>query len=399
MKCYPTNKNEGNECERATFDNSTDAGIVAGNCGLVLGIPQRRDNSASILFENNSTWSIPLFSCASANRAVIKTVRFGFNSSNTLAGLDVLSIEPKQYGSASEYPLWAFESIPGSPDATWKLTGWTPLWGIVDKEDTRFTNLTYKRSAELWLSGQTDLSPVDLQDFNLPASEAPKTFLYQAYAVNEQRTNDVSSVADYSGLKNLPLYNLWRNLSQTVEGTERIINLVWTDVATNALVGTRGQFPLSEPPNLARRAEESNSDMQGQVLIYLFNRTTNYNLLYAIPAFIVLAIVIFTLVASVIYLVLGRGTVSRVKFYLSRLSTGRVMTAFLDDDGATETSGKSSGNSTSQWLKKDGRIVVDVSGSVPTTRVRGKRGASKALLEPASKEAKGPLPTQGIRAT
>lgn len=354
---------------------------MAGMCGNVLGVPVRKDNLSSILSEDGSQWSAPIYSCASANRAIIKSVRFAFNSSRTLEGLKVLDIKPKQYNSASEHPLWAFETVSGSSNERWPLARWTPLWGIVDKEDTGFTNLTYKRSPELWLNGDASLARIDYQDFNLPAAEAPKSFLFHAYSTLDDSAIGKPPVADYSGRKNAPLLNLWRHLSQSAEQSERIINLIWTDVATNALVGTRGQIPSSEPRNLAGKEDSIKNAQEAQVQVYLRDRATAYHLVYGIPGFILLAFVALMLIACVISFVSGRGTIRRVKFYLSRLSTGRVMTAFLEDDAVSQTSSIKSGSSTSRWLRKRGRMLVDVSGNVPKVSGHASGEASEAMLK------------------
>lgn len=82
---------------------------------------------------------MPLYSCASANRATVKTVEFGFNSSNSLDGLSVVSVLPKTYKDASEYPLWAVET---GEYPTWNLYALNPLWGIVAKEDPNLSNMS-----------------------------------------------------------------------------------------------------------------------------------------------------------------------------------------------------------------------------------------------------------------
>lgn len=47
--------------------------------------------------------------------------------------------------------------------------------------------------------------------------------------------------ADYSGLTaGLALYRKWQALSMNAVGAAQIVNLVWTDIAANSVVGTRG---------------------------------------------------------------------------------------------------------------------------------------------------------------
>jgi hypothetical protein len=314
----------------------------------------------------NVGYSVPMYSCASANRAIIKTVQFSFNTSKSLDGLNIDNIEPKKYSDNSQHPLWAFESSAESDDPQWDVESWDPLWGIVEKEDSTFTNLTYKRSSELWLTGSTKLAKFSFAGFNLAAITVPRSLLYYTYEVHSRTSSSLSTdiLRDYSGKDNIELDNMWKNLTKTPEGTERMINLVWTDIAANALYGSRGMLPVSLPPNLAKRAEgDEESESETKFPVYVRVRRTRYRYAYAIPAFIVLGIFVETLVASLVALILGRGTIGRMRLYLARLSSGRVMTAFLAKEAPAEgRDGTVAGSvSTSRWLEKDGRMVVDVS--------------------------------------
>ena len=311
-------------------------------------------------------YSVPISSCASANRVIIKTVRFSFNTSDTVSGLKIESIEPKKYASSSEYPLWAFESSDEAEgDPQWNIRSWDPLWGIVEKEDSTFSNLTYKRSPELWLTGNTATNNADYSGFNLAAITIPRSLLYHGYEVHQPSgslTSSRNDLADYSGKLNIEMLNLWRNLSATPQGTGRMIDLVWTDVAANAFYGGRGMLPVGLPPNLARRDDGETAESE-MVPVFVRKRWTRYRYVYAIPAFIVLAIVAATLVGSIVAAILGRGTIGRIKMFLARLSAGRVMTAILvKDEPVTEGEGSMAESvSTSRWLEKDGRVMVDVS--------------------------------------
>jgi hypothetical protein len=307
-----------------------------------------------------------MYSCASASRATIKTVDFGYNTSTTLAGLFVKDIRPKVYSDSSKYPLWASET--GKlPD--WFLAAMLPLWGIVDKKDDSMQNIEYAQAPHLWLSSSTQLSGYGFITQNLPAGEFPGLGLFHAYGVNSAATISTSGVGDYSGRANLPMYNQWKNLSSTAAGSARILNLIWTDIAANAVVGTRNWIPTADAPNLSKRADAPSTG--AQVPIHVLNRGTKYHIKYAIPAFLVLGLLLFALGSSVLAMILGRGTVGAIKMYLSRVSSGRLMTAIVDDDIAVdETVGVSSSNSmsTTKWLKREGTTVIDVSKRVPRAK-------------------------------
>jgi hypothetical protein len=331
-----------------------------------------------------------MYSCASANRAIIKTVRFSFNTSKSLDGLSIDNIEPKKYSGSFQHPLWAFESSAESDDPQWDLENWDPLWGIVEKEDSTFTNLSYKRSSELWLTGSTKLASLSFAGFNLAAVTVPRRLLYHTYEVHSwalSSTRSTDILADYSGKENIELHNMWKHLTKTPEGTGRMINLVWTDIAANALYGSRGMLPVSPPPNLAKRAEGDKGSGSGtEFPVYVRVRRTRYRYAYAIPAFIVLGIVMVILVGSLVALILSRGTIGRMRLYLARLSSGRVMTAFLAKEEAIEGGdGTVAGLvSTSRWLKKDGRMMVDVSRRRPhSLGLEGENEAETTVVESA----------------
>src|ERR1700742_1880733 len=89
-------------CGGLYYDESPNPHTVGGKCGLLSGIPKRKDNSSSILFEMGTNGTMPLYSCATANRAIIKTVSFRFNGSRALEGLNITDIKPKAYSDKSK---------------------------------------------------------------------------------------------------------------------------------------------------------------------------------------------------------------------------------------------------------------------------------------------------------
>jgi hypothetical protein len=329
----------------------------------VLGVPSRKDDSGTILFEANTEWTTPIYSCASATRATIKTVEFGYNTSSNLEGLTIRDIQPKSYPNASAYPLWASET--GElPD--WWLLSLEPLWGIVEKRDDSLQNIEYTQAPHLWLSAEIT-SGFGLSTFNLPAIEFHGEALFTTYNIrSDSSTSGSNLVGDYTGHSNLAMYNKWKNLSATATGSASILNLVWTDVVANAVVGTRSWLPSEPIPNLAKRAESDSSGVD--VPVYILNRGTKYHIRYAIPAFLVLALLIAAICASLVAVIFGKGNFGKIRLYLSRLSSGRLMTAMVAEDtalGETTSVGDGSSASTKWWLKSRGKTVIDISDRVP----------------------------------
>jgi len=331
-----------------------------GRCGLLLGIPERKDDTSSTSRGRGSNWTTPLFACGSANRAVIKSVDFKFNSSLGLKGLTVRNIKPKEYASPTEFPLWATQSIL----VLGRFLGTVDyIWGIVEREDPSFPNMTYKRAPELWLGGLN--RGFSTLNQNLPASDVPPAVLEAVYmaSILTDRT-----IADYSGYNNQLLYGLWRNLSTSTRGVSRVVNLIWTDIAANAMMGTRGWVPSPTPPGLVSKRDHASGeeDAEARVPIRLFTRIVKYRIPYAIPAILVLAILAMGLILIVLLLLGGRTTTSKLAWFISRLTSGRIMTRFLENgEDGDEKIEESASSTTSAWVSGLGRMQVDISGSVP----------------------------------
>ncbi|KAK4246331.1 hypothetical protein C7999DRAFT_33294 [Corynascus novoguineensis] len=50
----------------------------------------------------------------------------------------------------------------------------------------------------------------------------------------------LDGLPDYSGQTNLALKRRWKDLSRSADTVAKIPNLIWTDLAANAVVGTKG---------------------------------------------------------------------------------------------------------------------------------------------------------------
>lgn len=325
-------------------------------CGLVTGIPRRTDGSESVLVESGTEWDVPLYYCASASRAILKTVSFYVNSTG-LTGLEIRSVAEKDYRDESEYPIWAVEN------SERRLSAAAPLWGLAEDEDAPFGEVAFKRHPHLWLNAvRAEVIKVPSGDGseNLPGTYFHSMALGVAYAIRDNK--------QYNGVESLPIYNRWKELTKTTEGTAKLINLVWTDVAANAVVGTRGQMPRGEPPGLGpaydvakseNRKRADDGDDRARVPVHIFNRRVKYKLPYAVPAFVVLAFALAALGLGLVAVVLRGATPNRVRSFLTQLSAGRIMTATLLPGVGVK------GEPTETWLSRQGRVTVDISGTAP----------------------------------
>jgi hypothetical protein len=302
-----------------------------------------------------------MYGCASAVRAVIKTVSFQFNGTG-LAGLSVTDIQDKKYDNEQAYPTWGVET------ADMRLSDGSPLWGLIAPDQKeKFKDMSFVQKPDLWLPGYIDsfgagLSAVS-ESQNLPGVDFYSYALSMAYSTGSVSS---SSLFDYSGANNLGVYNKWANMSKTPEGAANIINLIWTDVAANAIVGTKSWLPESN--TLTKRAD--GSTQQVLVPVNQYTRRVRYHLLYAIPAFIVLAIFVSVFCFSFVMAILGQAGPSRMKAFLTRTSVGRVITSLLHPgDLAT-------GAPTKVWAQRLGKMYIDLMGNVPRGATVGQHPAA-----------------------
>ncbi|GIJ92598.1 hypothetical protein Asppvi_001876 [Aspergillus pseudoviridinutans] len=296
-------------------------------CGLVYGAANRTDGGSPLRTDPNSPWSIPLYICASAVKASLKTVSFKYNGT----GLDALSITSLSEKTYPSPPLWAVEDLPDR-----MISEVQPLWGILPANTTSTVNLSTIAGPSLYLPGYIDtvphFSPVPVSTGqNLPGVDFYTPALYRALSISSPAGQPY---ADYSGWTSLALYAKWQTLSTTPTGVAKIIDLVWTDFAANAMVGTKA-------------AAEQNQVM----LVTVFERRIRYRLPYAVPGIVVLAVALGIVGWMVVLGCMRRTGISRLKGFLEKTAVGRVLgLVFLGEEGEM---GK-------DWVEKVGGRMVTI---------------------------------------
>lgn len=141
------------------------------------------------------------------------------------------------------------------------------------------------------------------------------------------------------------------------------MNLIWTDLAANALMGTRGWVEnRTLPPNLQGEDMKQKKDlisnnttdaMSSRVLVRVYVRQTHYRWLYSIPAGLTLLLAATVCAATLAAILSGKGTIKRMKHYLNHLSVGRLLVA-------NEIKVKDFNSTTCDWLKGLGRSTIPV---------------------------------------
>jgi hypothetical protein len=188
-------------------------------------------------------WSAPVYSCATSVRAAVRKVMFSYNDTSASSSiLDSLKILSADY-SDKNY-TWGIEHT------NLNLSQITPVWGIISGDHQSDTWTTQEASA-LYLPGYQDARFFDTPaiDYNFPALDFYRIALRKTYDVGRGVGGESFGDADYTGDGNLVLCNQWTKLSKTKEGPNKIINLMWTDIAANLVIGTHGITSTAYPAN------------------------------------------------------------------------------------------------------------------------------------------------------
>ena len=368
-------------CEGVGGQDLANINNIAVACGLVLGAAKRKDGIASLVFAPGTWWSQPVYTCASTTRASIKTVQLKYNATigGGLKSLRVVDVADKVYNNDSAKPLWGVEN----PHMV--LSDISPLWGLISPNLEHSVNLSTVKSDRLYLPGYTSLEfDIGVPGFqNVPGTDGPSAALATTYQISGFGSG--SGIGDYSGETNLAMFSRWQDYSSNVSTTAKILNLIWTDVAANALVGTKSWNSGSKlPPNLQKRGAETtgsaSADAQNSpvmVPVTIYTSQIRYRWLFAIPAALLLLLALLVLGGAGAFALVGHATSSRVREYLFHLSAGRLLArqvypGAVDGQAPTKT-----------WVDKVGlkHIRLDSDGptatdAIDTTTTTGPSGDS-----------------------
>ena len=342
------------KCKNAGYSDYANISNIAITCGLIYGIPRRADRGNSMEYIPDVEWTTPLYSCASASRASIKTVTFAFNGTDNLNALRIVDIQPKEYSAENEMPLWAVENT------TLKVGTTRPIWGITLPEYANHPNISTARQRHLYLpgySGRFFVKPFqDTQ--NLAGVDFYHNVMAMTYGLGAPQKTTNFPMPDYSGRTNFGLFTKWQELSANSSSAAKIINLLWTDISANAVVGTRGQLSQERLQNVAKHASD---DVPSRVMVPItrYAREIRFKLRYGVPAFIVLALLALIALLTLVFLVIGRTRLSKLQYYLDETSAGRIYTKFLYANDYTPSSRRAA------WVHTVGIKRVDITGSHP----------------------------------
>ncbi|KAJ2958316.1 hypothetical protein NQZ79_g6084 [Umbelopsis isabellina] len=297
-------------------------------CALMLGSPRQLNISTITVLVANTTFEQPIYSCATAIRANIQQVNFTMTQPiNNSTGFTSLKISRQNTNKST---LWAVEKT------GMNISSASPYWGPVDTSHTNDSDLIIEEGNFMYLPpgfsdygysmfGETPVIPLDSQGCSVPG---------RIFSVLKYGWNDVSlsSGFDISGKSDYNLNKLWQNLTASPQNASEVIKLVWTDFMANNVIGTG--FPTT-----------ATISPRGQ--------SVSYNLLYAIPAFVLLALWLPTIVFALVLLVTNRVTLHELKTAINQTSTGRSVVNMINptSDSLAETK---------KWVKNDGQSKIGI---------------------------------------
>ncbi|KFY21955.1 hypothetical protein V493_06962 [Pseudogymnoascus sp. VKM F-4281 (FW-2241)] len=301
--------------------------------GMIMGSPYLTDGSNSLILEPVTNWTQTIITCASSTRASIKTVEFTTNGTN-LEDVQVLQVSDKIYADEASMPLWAIER------SNLSIKTYTPLWGLIDNKYENSELYQTRRKQHLWLpAGQASGSSMTSIYDSTPAG-AHLLALSAAYDIG---ISSSPFLPDYSGTEDFGLYVRWESLSRSSETAGKIINLIWTDVMANLVVGTK--------PGQSSSDQTLDGPSYDRV-IRPWKRHIVYDMRYAIPAIVLLVLWLCALLGALLLTFLSLISLSALSQLMNQLAPGRMAVNFLYGDVCRLDA------PTKEWAAKAGSLII-----------------------------------------
>ncbi|KIW68178.1 hypothetical protein PV04_04139 [Phialophora macrospora] len=339
--------------ELGSTDNDWRANNItypAVQCGILLGTPLQlpNENLSASAYTGIETYQKNLYVCASAVRASVKTVSFRYNGTGgQFANLEALRVTDKVYPDEMSKPLWAAEH---SYDRAMRFD---PLWGIVDN---RYHTMGYEdgfytlRAEKLWLP----TSPFLMQNFG--ESEG-----YDSLAAASGFTRRLGNLygglsdlggPDYTGQYDYTLLERYQRLSYNETVAAQIPSLRMTDGLAAGLVGTKTSISAKYVAWPASLAVDDTARGVPQASVIEYRRIIRYDIRYAIPAFVVLALLLVALVWAAAILCSSRTILRTLRNMYNQTSTGRLAVNLLYPGQGDPR------EPSHQWVKRGGAVAL-----------------------------------------
>ncbi|KAJ7213995.1 hypothetical protein GGX14DRAFT_542282 [Mycena pura] len=273
-------------CQGYGGADSANISNVAVTCNLLIAPPTRSDGGDPRKPDLNSTWTQRMYGCASTTRARMQRAEFSFNGTKDLNALSI------SRSNIDTPVLWATEKT------ELNITDIDVFWGRVPDSYENDDALWTTRSDVLYIpAGGTDIS-------GFAAAGQPSTLPALAWSTvaNGQAT---PSVMDYSGQSNFALLSMLQNLiiADPTNGAAQMLNMMWTDLIANNMRG---------------------SDSRSSLLVQKNVPSVAYDMRYAAPGILLLAMWVPVFGGAAFVLVAGLLKFSYLRHLLTHTGAGRI---------------------------------------------------------------------------
>jgi hypothetical protein len=316
-------------------------------CGFVLGAALQisKDNLTASNYSGVETYQKKLYICATGIRASIKTVDFQYNATGAadLSNLKVLEIKDKVYPDENSKPLWAVEH---SYD---KVMRFDPLWGIIDNRYETVDGFYSLRAEKLWLPTSPHLAG------NFGETEGSDALA--AVSGHVRRLGNLYNRAlnfgrDYSGKFEYALFERYQRLSNNETEASQIPSLIMTDGLAAGLVGTKTSISTRYVEWPASLSVDGTTRGFPRARVSRYKRAVRYDIRYAIPGFILLALLIPALVAASGIALSSPSIFRTMRNMYNQTSAGRLATSMLPP-------GRSDPKQPShEWVEGGGKLTL-----------------------------------------
>jgi hypothetical protein len=306
---------------------------------------QRDEQSLSASTWNGVTTSRKnIYICATAYKASIKTVDFRYNATRgDLRGLEVLKVAPKVYSTEASKPLWAVEH---SFD---RVMRFDPLWGLVNDSYETTEGFHTVRAESLWLPTSPSMSGGFGEYEGYDALAATGGFLKRL--ANLYDTGKLEA-KDYTGEAEWALSERWQRLSHNQTTASQIPSLILTEGLAAGLVGTKTSFSTKYVEWPASLAVDSSERGYPRAKVRVQRRVIQYDLRYAIPSFVVLAILLVAVAVAVASAATAPAVLRTMQQMYNQTSAGRLITTLLRPGKSDPT------QTSSAWVESEGGFVL-----------------------------------------
>ena len=316
------------------------------NCGFVLGAPVQplNNNLSASTYTGVDVQQKNLYVCATGVRASIKTVDFRYNGTGgQFSNLAVSRIVDKVYLDEESKPLWAAEH------SREKVMRFDPLWGLVDRRYETYDGFYSLRAEKLWLPTSPFLT------LNFGESEG-----YDALAAASGFARRLGNLynalltygPDYTGKFDFTLLERFQRLSHNATMAEQIPSLIMTDGLAAGLVGTKTAISTKFVEWPASLAVDDTVRGFPSARVTEYKRIIKYDLRYAIPGIIVLALLLISVLWALWILVSHPVMLRTMPNLYNQTSTGRLATNLLHPGRSDPR------QPASEYVRGDGKLVL-----------------------------------------